>query len=137
MGSRGENSLDNLIEARFEETLADLGLDRRRWQVSNALSAGPQSKEALLEALSPFWRETTVDLDAVLGGPDGLVTREWVTHGSGTDTLALTEFGHREHTAAAARVGETRRRVMHGLTPQEYAEAVGILSVMAANLDAA
>ncbi|SCE69663.1 hypothetical protein [Micromonospora mirobrigensis] len=38
---------------------------------------------------------------------------------------------------AAERVGETRRLLMRGLTPEEYAETVRILAVMAGHLEAA
>ena len=53
------------------------------------------------------------------------------------DTLTLTEQGREAHRTAAERVGETRQLLLHGLTPEQYAETVRVLSVMAGNVEAA
>lgn len=70
-----------------------------------------------------------------IDGPDGLVARGWVRYDG--DTLALTEPGRTAHYTAAERVGETRRLLVRGITAEQYAETVRILSVMAGNLEAA
>ena len=127
--------LHNLIEEQFDATLGDLGLDRRQWQILNLLSGATCSRGEIEQALAPFWPGDVSPLDAALDGPDGLVTRGWV--GYDGDALTLTEHGRAAHGTAAERVGETRRLLLRGLTPEHYAETVRILSVMAGNLEAA
>ncbi|RZU73643.1 hypothetical protein EV384_2060 [Micromonospora kangleipakensis] len=127
--------LHNLIEEQFDATLGDLGLDRRQWQILNLLSRGARSRGEVEQALAPFWPDGVPELDAALNGADGLVTRGWV--GYDADALTLTEQGRAAHRTAADRVGETRRLLLRGLTPEQYAETVRILSVMAGNLEAA
>lgn len=127
--------LHNLIERQFDATLGDLGLDRRQWQILSLLSGAARSRTETEQALAPFWPDGVPQLDAALDGPDGLVTRGWVRHDG--DTLTLTEQGRAAHATAAERVGGTRRLLLRGLTPEQYAETVRILSVMAGNLEAA
>ncbi|RQW84059.1 MarR family transcriptional regulator [Micromonospora globispora] len=127
--------LHNLIDEQFDATLGDLGLDRRQWQILNVLSGATRSRGEMEQALAPFWPDGVPQLEAALDGADGLVTRGWV--GYDADALTLTEQGRAAHGAAAERVGETRLLLLRGLTPEQYAETVRILSVMADNLEAA
>jgi hypothetical protein len=129
--------LHNLIEAQFDATLTDLGLGRRHWQILNLLSSAAQTRAQIEQALAPFWRDPTPQLDAILDGPEGLITRGWVAYGAAGDALALTGQGHTAYGRAAARVGETRGRLLLGLTAEQYAETVRILSVMAGNIETA
>ncbi|MCG0290247.1 hypothetical protein [Streptomyces sp. PSAA01] len=50
---------------------------------------------------------------------------------------SLTPPGADGHAAVAERVGATRRRLMDGLTDDQYLETVRVLSRMAANLEGA
>lgn len=132
--------LHNLIDAQFDATLTDLGLGRRHWQILNLLSGAAQTRAQVEQALAPFWQDPAPVLDAILAGHEGLVTRGWVAYGAADaagDMLALTEQGRTAYGGVAARVGETRGRLVRGLTAQQYAETVRILSVMAGNLETA
>ncbi|MFI6579257.1 MarR family winged helix-turn-helix transcriptional regulator [Nocardiopsis sp. NPDC050513] len=123
--------LHDLLERRFESTLDDLGLGRRHWQVLTTLSRGPSSRDDLERDLAPFRARGAADLDAVLAelADRGRIRRDG-------DGLALTDEGRAVHTAAAARVEDTRAALLTGVTPEQYAETVRILSVMAANAEA-
>ncbi|MET7763362.1 hypothetical protein ABZS71_15515 [Streptomyces sp. NPDC005393] len=68
---------------------------------------------------------------------EALRTRGWVTRQADGGPYALTPRGTDGHTAAAERVGVTRRRLMNGLTDDQYVETVRVLSRMAANLESA
>jgi hypothetical protein len=129
--------LHNLIDAQFDATLSDLGLSRRHWQVLNLLSTAARTPDQLEQELAPFGTDQAPPVGSVLGGPDGLVTRGWAGYEADGQTVNLTESGRAAHGRAAARVGETRRRLMDGLTPEQYAETVRVLSVMAGNIEAA
>ncbi|MDX3384300.1 MarR family transcriptional regulator [Streptomyces niveiscabiei] len=123
--------LDRLLERQFEEALADVSLTRRDWQVLDALAAGATTRAGLHEALAPFWTAGNGP------GPDevlAVLTARGLT-GQGTD-LGLTDEGRAIHTRALERVERTRSTVLTGLTPEEYAGTVRVLSVMAANAEA-
>ena len=123
--------LHNLIETQFDATLIDLGLGRRHWQILNLLCGAAQTRAQIERALAPFWQDAAAELDASL---DDLVSRGWVGQG---DALALTEQGRAAHARVAARVAETRGRLLQGLTAEQYADTVRILSAMAGNLETA
>ncbi|MEU2612138.1 MarR family winged helix-turn-helix transcriptional regulator [Micromonospora sp. NPDC007271] len=127
--------LHNLIEQQFDATLGDLGLDRRQWQILNVLASAPRSRGEIEQALAPFRPDGVPHHVKFLDGPDRLVMQGWVADDG--DTLSLTEQGRAAHRRAAERVGETRQLLLHGLTPEQYAETVRILSVMAGNVEAA
>lgn len=124
--------LHNLLEEQFEATLSDLGLARREWQLLHTLAGGPRTAGALREALAPFAGEEGPNIDGVLAG---LRSRGWTC--GDESRLGLTEAGRSRHDEAAARVGETRKGLLNGLTGAQYAETVRVLSVMAANVEAA
>ncbi|MBP8537493.1 MarR family winged helix-turn-helix transcriptional regulator [Streptomyces sp. MK37H] len=124
--------LDALIDADFERALAGSGLARRHWQVLNCLAAGPRSADELAEALRPFWGEGAITLDEAL---EALRSRGWVTRAAEDGPYSLTPPGADGHAAVAERVGATRRRLMDGLTDEQYLETVRVLSRMAGNLE--
>ncbi|GAB7029331.1 hypothetical protein AB0G35_29225 [Streptomyces sp. NPDC021749] len=70
---------------------------------------------------------------------DGLL-EELAAHGrirrDALPALALTDEGRAVHAEAAARIAAARSTVMTGLTPDQYTEAIRVLSVMADNLAA-
>ncbi|MBO8190120.1 MarR family transcriptional regulator [Streptomyces oryzae] len=132
--------LHNLLEAQFDAVLADFAVNRRQWQVLNLLSSGPKSGTEAEEALAPFWQNTTGEpayLATVLEGPTGLTTRGWVRYNAEADRLALTAEGQAQHAAVAAHVRDIRGTVLRGLTTEQYAETIRVLSAMAANLETA
>ncbi|WP_424527839.1 MarR family winged helix-turn-helix transcriptional regulator [Sphaerisporangium viridialbum] len=124
--------LHNLLEKQFDATLANLGLGRRHWQVLNTLSRREATRDELAAALAPFWTEGEPDLDGVLQELTG-----WIRTGAplAGDTLALSDDGRAAHEHMAARIDATRATVLKGLTPDQYAETVRILSVMAGNVE--
>ncbi|WP_432588955.1 MarR family transcriptional regulator [Streptomyces sp. HD1123-B1] len=129
--------LDALIDADFEHALAGSGLTRRHWQVLNSLTAAPCRTDELSAALLPFWGEGAITLDEVLVSLRG---RGWVGRVEGEGEggrWALTPLGAEGRAEAAGRVGATRRRLMDGVTAEQYHETVRVLSRMAANLEAA
>lgn len=126
--------LDGLIEADFERTLSDSGLARRHWQVLNTLSTGPKRLDELTEALRPFWGEGAITLDEVL---DGLGRRGWVVREGAEGPYALTPLGAEGHAAVAERIGEARRRIIDGVSDEEYLATVGVLRRMAENIEGA
>lgn len=126
--------LDTLIDADFERALADSGLSRRHWQILHSLNAGPRSTGELTAALRPFWAEGAITLDDAL---EALRARGWVVRAAGDGPYALTPLGADGHAAVAERIGVTRRRLMDGMTDEQYTETVRVLSRMAANLESA
>ncbi len=124
--------LHNLLEEQFAAVLSDVGVDRRQWQLLNTLARGARGRDDLSSALAPFWTAGEPDLDRALAGLTG---RGWVTESKGL--YALTAAGVAAHAELARRVDRSRAAVMTGLTPDQYTETVRILSVMAANVEAA
>jgi hypothetical protein len=129
--------LDNLLEAQFATTLADLRLARRHWQVINSLRDGPRSRDDLTRALDPFWTQSRLELDAILDGQDGLASRGWITDDPHTSLVELTPAGQAAHHLVAARVRATRATLLAGLSDQQYADTLRVLAVIAANAESA
>jgi hypothetical protein len=123
--------LDTLINAHFDQALADFEIGRRHWQVLNTLAGGPRSDEDLEAALKPFWEEGAVTLTEVI---DDLTSRGWVTRAA---DLRLTEPGTRAQTHVAARIGEAREMMLGGLTADDYLRTVEVLERMSSNVEAA
>ncbi|GII97510.1 MarR family transcriptional regulator [Sinosporangium siamense] len=121
--------LHNLLEKQFDDTLADLGLSRRHWQIVNTLNRGKATRDELAAALAPFWTDGEPELDRLLPELGG-----WIS--TTGHTLALNDAGRaaREHTSA--RIDEARATVLKGLSADQYTETVRILSVMAGNVEA-
>lgn len=126
--------LHDLLERQLDATLADFGVGRRHWQVLNTLSRGETARGDLYRHLSPFWTDGGPDLGRVL---DDLSARGWTRPGETDDALALDPSGRAAHARIADRVQSTRETVLRGLTPEQYTETVRVLSVMAANVEAA
>ena len=123
--------LHNLLEAHLAAALVEFDLTRRHWQVLDTVSRGPLTRHELWEALTPFWTEGAADLAEVL---DDLTVRGW-THDRG-ETVTLTPEGRAAHAAAAERIGRVRATVVEGLTPEQYAGTIQVLSHMARNVEA-
>lgn len=125
--------LHDLLERQFEAALEDLALGRRHWQVLNVLYGGARTAEELKETLAPFWDGEGPDLEEVLHGPDGLSPRGWI---DGTATLVgLSDKGYMAYREVAARIDRTRQIILTGLSAEQYAETIRVLSTMAANIE--
>ncbi|MFS8479001.1 MAG: hypothetical protein FWJ93_08620 [Micromonosporaceae bacterium] len=123
--------LHNLLEAQLASALAEFDLTRRHWQVLDTVSRRPLTRHELREALTPFWTDGAPNLAEVL---DDLAARGW-THDPG-ETMTLTAEGRAAHAAAAERIGQVRAAVVDGLTPEQYAGTIHVLSHMARNVEA-
>jgi hypothetical protein len=121
--------LDGLIEASFEQVLADERLDRRQWQVLNSLHDAPANRAELDTALAPFLAS---DPDGVHRALIELRRRGWVAQAD--SRFALTADGSGAFEGVSAKVSATRQRVRAGVTDAEYLATVGVLERMAANL---
>ncbi|WP_460542844.1 MarR family winged helix-turn-helix transcriptional regulator [Glycomyces halotolerans] len=125
--------LDNLMEQQFEVALEDLGLGRRHWQVLNLLFGGARTPDDLEETLEPFWSGGGPTLESVLDGPQGLITRGWAKRGP--ILVSLTGDGFEAYRDIAVRVESTRETILTGLSAEQYAETIRVLSVMSANIE--
>jgi DNA-binding MarR family transcriptional regulator len=124
--------LHNLLETQFDLTLADLGVQRRHWQTLNTISLARTHQKELGESLAPFWTGEGPDLTSVL---TDLTERGWIEQHDGV--IDLTLAGREAHGHIADRVGRTRAVVTEGLTGDQYAETVRVLSVMSSNVERA
>jgi hypothetical protein len=124
--------LDRAIDDALDPTLAAEDLTRRHWQTMNFLHEGPSDAPALAEALRPFWGQGAITLDAVL---NDLERRALVVNDGGRYTL--TAAGTATRVKIAEQVDVTRRRLVDGVTREEYLATVAVLRRMAANLEGA
>jgi hypothetical protein len=123
--------LHNLLEAQFAQVLADLGVNRREWQLVNTLSRGAGTRDELDQALAPFWAVEESGLRESLAHLTG---RGWINESG--DAVTLTDDGTAAHVELSRRINETRGVVLQGLSPEQYLETVRILTVMADNVEA-
>ncbi|GAB2639833.1 MarR family winged helix-turn-helix transcriptional regulator [Kribbella swartbergensis] len=113
--------VDRLLEAAFEQVLAEDGLTRRQWQALNA-AAGQEPIEV---ALAPFLSGRPDELRAAI---DPLIARGWL------QDQRLTAAGRAALERLEAKVQAQRGRVTAGITGEEYAATIGVLRKMAENL---
>ncbi|MGY4771314.1 MarR family winged helix-turn-helix transcriptional regulator [Kribbella sp. CWNU-51] len=116
--------VDRLLEASFEQVLAADGLSRRQWQALNAAAGA----DPIATALAPFLTGDAAELAAVT---DPLVERGWL---SGDQ---LTPAGAEALRELTTKVQAQRRRVIAGVSDDEYLATIGVLRRMAANLGSA
>lgn len=124
--------LDHAIDGALEATLAAEDLTRRHWQTMNFLHQGPSDAPALAEALRPFWGQGAITLEEVLSD---LEHQALVTNDEGR--YALTAAGTATRAKLASQVDATRRRLVDGVTREEYLATVEVLQRMTANLEGA
>jgi len=122
--------LDRAIDGALDATLAAEALTRRHWQTMNFLHQGPSDAPALAEALRPFWGEGAITLDEVLSD---LEHQALVTNDEGR--YALTAAGTATRAKLASQVDATRRRLVGGVTREEYRATVEVLQRMTTNLE--
>ena len=122
--------LDRRIEETLDRTLADEGVTRRDWQVLNALDTTPAERDAVLDALRPFWGEGAADPDDVL---EALVARGWALRDADR-RYALSPEGDATRATLLERVKELRMAIADGVTPDDYQTTIATLERMAANL---
>ena len=124
--------LDRAIDGALDSTLAAEDLARRHWQTMNFLHEGPSDAPALAEALRPFWGQGAITLDEVLSD---LERRALIVNDGGR--YALTAAGKATRAKIAKHVDVTRRRLVDGVTQEEYLATVEVLQRMTANLEGA
>ena len=122
--------LDRAIDGALDATLAAEELTRRHWQTMNLLYAGPSDAPALAEALRPFWGQGAITLDEVLSDLE-----RWALVANDGGRYTLTAAGTATRATLAEQVDVTRRRLVDGVTPEEYLATVEVLQRMTANLD--
>ena len=123
-------ALDRRIESTLDHTLADEGVTRRDWQVLNALDTTPAERDAVVDALRPFWGEGATDPDDVL---EALVARGWALRDADR-RYALSPEGDTTRSTLLERVKELRMAIADGVTPDDYQTTIATLERMAANL---
>jgi DNA-binding PadR family transcriptional regulator len=124
--------LDRAIDGALDAPLAAEELTRRHWQTLNFLHEGPSDAPALAEALRPFWGQGAITLDEVLGD---LERRVLVANDGARYTL--TAAGTATRAKLAEQVDATRRRLVDGVTREDYLATVEVLQRMTANLEGA
>jgi lambda repressor-like predicted transcriptional regulator len=124
--------LDRQIEGTLDRTLADEGVTRRDWQVLNALETTPAARDAVVDALRPFWGEGATDPDDVL---EALVARGWALRDADR-RYALSPEGDTTRSTLLERVKELRMAIADGVTPDDYQTTIATLERMAKNLAA-
>lgn len=122
--------LDRAIDGALDPTLAAEDLTRRHWQTMNFLQEGPCDAPALAEALQPFWGQGAITLDEVL---HDLEHRALIVNDGGR--YALRAAGEAIRAKIAKHVDVTRRRLVDGVSREEYLGTVEVLQRMAANLE--
>src|SRR4029453_18378244 len=122
--------LDRAIDGALRAPPAAGALPRRRWQTMNLLHEGPSDAPALAEALRPFWGQGAITLDEVLSD---LERRALVANDGGR--YALTAAGAATRAKLATQVDLTRRRLVDGVTREEYLATTEVLQHMTANLE--
>jgi DNA-binding MarR family transcriptional regulator len=122
--------LDRLIDADFDRALGAGQLSRRHWQVLNLLARQPARPADLRAALAPFLADTPQAQTAVTSD---LIGRGWVADDDGR--LHLTDTGREAHAAILAEVTGTRRKIVDGISDDEYLATVDVLRRMVANLE--
>lgn len=125
--------LDEVITRHTDQVLNDNGFTRFRWQVLNLVyEAGAIAKRDIFATMKTFIDAHQLDETA-----NDFVKEGWlVEHGKGGDTeLALTDAGKTEHDAIFKLQSEVRRRVMQGVTEQEYMTVIDVLQRMVKNLE--
>jgi DNA-binding MarR family transcriptional regulator len=127
--------LDELITEHADGALRDSGLTRIRWQVLNSIyEAGTIERSEVLRALASF-----ADADQLGAIAADFVAKGWLEGRAEGDAVqwTLTEAGRRAREEAFRRQSEVRRLVAHGITEQEYATVIDVLSRMVGNLEGA
>jgi DNA-binding MarR family transcriptional regulator len=121
---------DEVVTVHVNQVLEDYGFTRSRWLVLNRIyEAGTIIKEDIGETMKIF----TTWLDEIL---DGFIQKGWLVKRGDGDmaVLTLTESGKSEYEAITALQCEVRRRMLNGVSDQEYAAVVEVLQRMVNNL---
>ena len=125
--------LDEMLTRRSDQALQESGFTRSHWQVINTIyETNTTTREDVLAALKMFMNSNR--LDEILGE---FAREGWlVVQGSGeASQLSLTEAGREKREAVFKLQSEVRRRLMQGITHEEYATVVDVLQRMATNLE--
>ncbi len=121
--------LDELIDARFAACYADVGLDRRQWQVLNVLAPHPRPATEVAAALAPFWDDTGTDAVKTLER----LAEQALTMRTQDGRWAMTAAGESKRSMASDAVEGIRARMSRRVV-QRLQVTIDVLSQMAANL---
>jgi len=124
--------LDRAIEARFERTLAGHALNRRHWQVLNALREDVRTEGEVERMLEPFWTEDAITWAQVKAD---LLSRGLISFQDGV--IELTPAGVALHGELGKQVSDTRTVLMRGISNDEYLATIRLLERMAENVEGA
>ena len=122
-------TLDATIDEVLDVELASQRLDRRDWQVLNLLTAADSlTCDETSAALAVFDRGGA----SVAAALQHLVATGWVVEQA--QRFSLSEEGRRRWPTVSALGHRIRKRLMIGISPEEYRSTVATLQRMAHNL---
>ena len=124
---------DEVITEHIDRVLSDNGFTRFRWQVLNIVyQAGTITRSGVSDTMQTFIDAR--QLDEIL---DEFAEEGWlVKRGEGDAAqLTLTEAGKAKRESVFELQSAVRRRVMQGITEQEYATVIDVLRRMVKNLE--
>ncbi|GAB3807446.1 MarR family winged helix-turn-helix transcriptional regulator [Micromonospora zhanjiangensis] len=120
------------IAAAIRANLAAAGVTQPQWWMLNHVANGDWTPAALLDRLAPFnANEQHLDLDRELGD---LIDRGWLTRAASTQRLRLTPAGEQGLRRARESSGATHRRVIAGVTDEQYDDCIAVLRRIVGNL---
>ncbi|MBI5162109.1 MAG: hypothetical protein HY996_11970 [Micrococcales bacterium] len=115
------------LEKRTARVLRKAGVDRTEWRVMTMLERGPATHFEVVAAL-PVERGSSAPADAL----GSLVLRQVVEiTGRG---YTLTPSGELLHDETLAAIAALRRKLVVGITPEDWATTVATLERIARNL---
>jgi len=119
---------DARLDAAFDRAVADLGGDRRGWQVLSVVAVRPTPRTTIVAALTAFDSP-----EAVAGAVQALVSDALLEQDGGV--LRLTLEGARRHAALSPLVEQVRQTVRDALPEEDYVALIGLLARLVAALD--
>lgn len=125
--------LDEVITKHTDLVLKENGFTRSRWQTLNIIyQEGNLSRQKLFATMQTFLNSH--QLDEIVSE---FIKKGWlVQQGEGDDIqLATTENGKVEREITFTLQSEVRKRLMQGVTEQEYTIVIDVLQRMVKNLE--
>ena len=120
------------IAAAIRESLATQGLTQPQWWMLNHVAKDHWTRSTLLVKLTPGnANEQGLDLDHEF---DALVERGWLTQDTVTQQLSLTAQGETGRRQTWESNGAAHRRMIAGLTDEQYDDCIQILQRIVGNL---
>jgi hypothetical protein len=120
------------IARAIRESLAAKDLTQPQWWMLNHVANGRWTRKALLNKLAPAnANEQNLDLDREL---DDLIERAWLAHDTTTQHLSLTALGEQGRQQTWDRNGATHRRMIAGVSDEQYEDCIRVLQRIVGNL---